>query len=56
MATPKKPKKIQVQNTVEEVNLDALVVQEKKAAPRIPHFKHEDEEENNWQDVPKKKS
>ena len=57
MATPKKSKKIQKENTVEEVHLDALVINEKKTAPKLHHYKREDdEEENNWQDVPKKKS
>jgi hypothetical protein len=54
MAIQKKSKKNQPQSTVEEVKLDAIVVNEKKPIPRTPLFKNEDEDENNWQDVPKK--
>ena len=42
-------------NVVEEVQLDALVINDtKKSVPRTPLFHSEDGEENNWQDVPKK--
>ena len=54
MAIQKKSKKNEPQSTVEEVKLDAIVVNEKKPIPRTPIFKNEDEDENNWQDVPKK--
>jgi hypothetical protein len=55
MPSKKTKKDTTKKNVVEEVQLDALIINEpKKSAPRTPLFHSEDGEENNWQDVPKK--
>jgi hypothetical protein len=54
MASPKKHKSTS-KNVVEEIQLDALIVDEpKKPAPRTPLYKEEDGDEGNWHDIPKK--
>lgn len=50
-----KTKKTSAQkNVVEEVKLDAIMVDEPKKTPRTPLFREEEGDGDNWQDVPKK--
>jgi hypothetical protein len=54
MPSPKKTKKTETKNVVEEVQLDAITVDEpKKVVQKTPHF-HREENEMNWDDTPKK--